>query len=72
MEHRNQVILRKVLSGIDSLLKLGGLYSDLEAALETSIDLVTQDAMEEPTDRRSQLHFREAVRRERKMIYAVA
>ncbi len=62
------------LSGtdIDSLLKLGGLYSDLEEALETSIDLVTLDSMEQPTDRRSQLHFREAVERERKMIYATA
>ena len=59
-------------TGIDSLLKLGGLYSDLEAALETAIDLVTLDSLNEPTDRRSQLHFREAVRRERKMIYAAA
>jgi predicted nucleotidyltransferase len=57
---------------IDSLLKLGGLYCDLEDALETSIDLVTLDSMDEPTDRRSQLHFREAVKRERKMIYAAA
>ena len=59
-------------TGIDSLLKLGGLYSDLEEALETSIDLVTLDSMEEPTDRRSQLQFREAVKQERKMIYAAA
>jgi predicted nucleotidyltransferase len=55
---------------IDSLLKLGGLYSALEAALGTSIDLVTLDSLDEPTDRRSQLHFREAIRRERMMIYA--
>ena len=59
-------------SGIDSLLKLGGLYNALEHALETTIDLVTLDALEEPTDRKSQLHFREAVRQERKMIYAAA
>ena len=59
-------------TGIDSLLKLGGLYCDLEDALETAIDLVTLDSMEQPTDLRSQLHFREAVKRERLMIYAAA
>ncbi len=59
-------------SGIDSLLRLGNLYNALEAALETGIDLVTLDSLQEPTDRRSQLHFREAVRRERKKIYAAA
>ena len=59
-------------TGIDSLFKLGGLYSDLEAALGTSIDVITLDSMEEPTDRRSQIHFRETVKKERKMIYAVA
>jgi predicted nucleotidyltransferase len=59
-------------TGIDSLLKLGGLYSDLEEALETSIDLVTLDSMEEPTECPSQLQFREAVKQERKMIYATA
>ena len=47
-------------------------YSDLEEALETSIDLVTLDSMEEPTERPSQLQFREAVKQERKMIYAAA
>ena len=59
-------------TGINSLFKLGALYNDLEEALGTSIDLVTLDSMEEPTDRRSQLRFREAVNRERKMIYAAA
>jgi len=59
-------------SGIDTLFKLGGLYSDLEAALEAPIDLVTLDSMTGPTDRRSQLHFRETVERERMMIYASA
>ena len=59
-------------TGIDSLFKLGGLYSDLEAALGTSIDVITFDSMEEPTDRPSQIHFRETVKKERKMIYAVA
>ena len=59
-------------AGLDTLLKLGGLYSDLEDALEISIDLVTVDAMEQPTTRLSALHFREAVKQERKMIYAAA
>ncbi len=59
-------------SGIDSLLQLGNLYNALEAALETEIDLVTLDSLQEPTDHRSQLHFREAVQRERKMIYGAA
>lgn len=57
---------------IDSLFKLGGLYSDLEMALGTSIDVVTSDSIDGPTDRRSQIHFREAVKRERKIIYAAA
>ena len=59
-------------TGIDSLFKLGGLYSDLEAALKAPIDLITLESLEEPTDRRSQLRFREAVKRERKIIYAAA
>ena len=57
---------------IDSLFKLGGLYSDLEDALETSIDLVTTDSLTGSADRRSQLRFREAVNRERRIIYAAA
>ena len=59
-------------TGIDSLFQLGGLYGALESALETTIDLVTLDSMEEPTNRRSQLRFREAIKRERMMIYAAA
>ena len=59
-------------TGIDSLFQLGGLYNELEAALETGIDLVTTDSMEQSTDLRSQKRFREAVKRERMMIYAAA
>ena len=51
---------------------LGALYSELEEALETGIDLVTVASLEQPTTHRSQLRFREAVRRERKMIYGAA
>ena len=57
-------------TGIDTLLKLGGLYNDLEEALGVPIDLVTLDSMETPTDRRSQLRFRETVKKEGRMIYA--
>ena len=59
-------------AGLDTLMKLGGLYSDLEDALGVRLDLVTADSLEQPTERRSQIHFREAVKRERKMIYAAA
>ena len=57
---------------LNTLFKLGGLYNDLEEALEAPIDLVTMGSLEEKTDRLSQLHFREAVKRERVMIYAAA
>ena len=59
-------------SGIDSLFKFGGLYSELEAALEAPIDLITVGSMEEQTGRRSQIRFRDTVKRERKIIYAAA
>ena len=59
-------------TGIDTLFKLGGLYYELEAALETGIDLITTDSMEQATDLRSQKRFREAVKQERMMIYAAA
>ena len=69
-------------SDIDLLVDLNGstveglcfvsLYLDLEAALESSIDLVTVASLDQPTKRRSQHHFRETVKRERMMIYAAA
>ncbi len=59
-------------TGIDSLFKLGGLYHDLETALGTGIDLITTDSMEQTTELRSQIRFREEVERERLMIYAAA
>ena len=51
-------------------LVFGGLYNDLESALETSIDLVTENSLEQPTGFLSDLDFRENLKRERKMIYA--
>ena len=69
-------------SDVDLLVDLSGsvirglnfvtLYHDLEAALGIRIDVVTADSLQIPTTRRGQLHFREAVQRERKMIYAAA
>ncbi len=53
-------------------LNFGDLYNELETALGVSIDVVTSDSLQTPTTRRGQLHFREAVQRERKMIYAAA
>ena len=69
-------------SDVDLLLDLTGsviqgldfvrLHDDLEKALDRRVDLVTVDSLEQPTTRRGRLHFRDAVRRERMMIYAAA
>ena len=59
-------------SAIDTLFKLGGLYSDLETALEASIDVVTVDSLEGATDRRSQQYFCETVEKEKIMIYPIS
>ena len=53
-------------------MDLGVLYSDFEDALEKGLDLVTVASLEYPTERLGQLHFREAVNRERVMLYAAA
>lgn len=53
-------------------MMLGGLYADLEDALGVGIDLVTVASLRTPTTRRSQLHFRETVARERMIIYVAA
>ena len=69
-------------SDVDLLVDLKGsiirglnyvsLYNDLETALETSIDLVTVDSLDQPTDFRSDRYFRENINKERKIIYSVA
>ena len=51
---------------------LGSLYNDMESALGVPIDLVTVASLNQPTTRRGQLHFREAVNKERMMIYTAA
>ncbi len=69
-------------SDVDLLIDLTGsvicglnfvnLFQDLEDALGVSIDVVTVDSLQIPTTRRGQLHFREAVQRDRRIIYAAA
>ena len=51
---------------------LGGLYNDLEDALNVSVDLITVASLTQPTSFRSDLDFRANVERERMMIYAAA
>jgi len=53
-------------------LAYGGLYYDLEEALEKEISFVTADSLEGPCHKKSDIYFRENVARERREIYAVA
>lgn len=53
-------------------LAYGGLYCDLEDALEKPIDMVTVRALAQPPAHKSDLFFREAVQRERREIYVAA
>ena len=57
---------------LKGLFALGGLYNDLEEALEKSLDMVTLDSLEGPCRRESDVYFRENLQLERKKIYAVA
>ena len=57
---------------LKTLFALGGLYSDLEDALEKELSLVTVDSLEQPCRMESDIYFRENVTRERRKIYAVA
>ena len=62
------------LSGADlsGFFAIGGLYNDLEAALQKEIDLITTVALEQPCRRMSDKLFWEIVNKERRKIYAVA
>ncbi len=53
-------------------LAYGGLYIELQDALEKSIDLVTVSSLMQPSARESDLHFRETIERERREVYAAA
>ena len=59
-------------ANLKTLSALGGLYSDLEDALEKELSLVTVDSLEQPCRMESDIYFRENVTRERRKIYAVA
>ena len=62
------------LTGADlsGFFAIGGLYNDLEKALEKEIDLVTTASLEQPCNRMSDRLFRDLVNKERREIYAVA
>lgn len=55
-----------------TLLELGGLYCDLEDALNKEISFVTVDSLEQPARYQSDAYFRENVKRERREIYVAA
>ena len=61
-------------SGTDlrSLLSLGALYCNLEAALQKPADLMTVSALEQRAQMPSEEMFREAVMKERLNIYDAA
>lgn len=59
-------------SEIDSLLKLGGLYSELEEVFCKSIDMITLRSLEQPTTIKSDIEFRARVARERINLYEAA
>ena len=62
------------LSGADlsGFFAIGGLYNDLETALQKEIDLLTTASFEQPCHRMSDKLFQEIVNKERRKIYAVA
>ena len=57
---------------INSLLRLGAVYTELAEALQKPIDLITVRSLEQKTDSAHDLHFREAVKKERMPIYVAA
>ena len=50
----------------------GGLYSDLEEAMEKPIDMVIVSALEQPCQHKSEVDFRQAIQRERREVYVAA
>ena len=57
---------------VDSLLSLGALYCDLEAALQKPIDLITVSALEQRAQMPSEEMFRETVMKEKLNVYDAA
>lgn len=61
-------------TGLNTLMKLGGLYSDLEDALEKSIDLITVASLEQNLGESMQgeKEFRQNVWKEKVDLYVAA
>ncbi|MCR5092895.1 MAG: nucleotidyltransferase domain-containing protein [Lachnospiraceae bacterium] len=59
-------------SKINSLLELGGLYSELEETFCKRIDMITLRSLEQPTTMQSDIEFRTRVTKERINLYEAA
>ena len=59
-------------TNLRSLLSLGALYCDLEAALQKPIDLITVSALEQRAQMPSEEMFRETVMKEKLNVYDAA
>ena len=59
-------------SEINSLISLGGLYTELEEVFCKSIDMITLRSLEQPTTIKSDLEFRARVSKERINVYEAA
>ncbi len=70
--HRFQSLVDLAGADLSGFFAIGGLYNDLEMALQKKIDLVTTESLEQPCRRMSDKLFREIVNKERREIYAVA
>ena len=59
-------------TGLTSLLKLGALYADLEAAFDKPIDLITVSSIHQPAQLPRDVQFKKAVWKEKVSIYDAA
>jgi predicted nucleotidyltransferase len=64
------LLVRSRGSKVNSAFDMGLLFSDLEAALEKEIDLVTIESLDLNTRRRGRRHFAESLLNEKVLIYA--
>ena len=66
---KSDIDLRVTASNIHSLFVLGGLYSDLEEALNKSLDLVTTESLINVANKRFSEKFYENIKTEEKLLY---
>ena len=59
-------------TALTSLFSLGGLYCDLEEALEKKIDLITVSALQQSSRAASEEQFRDTVWKEKVNLYVAA